>query len=113
MTTFSYPITFINGTIALTSDYQRTVPEVIAHILQTKTEERVLNPSFGISDTEFSNAYDLPRLLRSLETALATNLSQYPGVSFRLTGYLDDSGIIPVTCYYDINGLAGEVNIDL
>ena len=113
MTTFKYPLEVLNGTLVLTSDYTRTIPEVIAHILQTQITERVLNPEFGIEPTEFNNFYNLPSLLRSLEESLAFGLVEYPGASVRLVGYADDSGTIPVTCFYDIDETSGEVTVIL
>lgn len=56
---------------------------------------------------------DLPRLLRSLEESLSSGLAEYPGVTFRLTGYLSDDGMIPVTCYYAVDKKDGEVDIIL
>lgn len=113
MSTFAYPLAVLNGSLVLTSDYTRVVPEVIAHILQTKLEERVLQPDFGISDVEFNNLYDLPRLLRELEESLRFGLQDYPGVSYRLVGYADDSGSIPVTCYYAIDETNGTLTVIL
>ncbi len=113
MTTFTYPIQLTNGSIALTSDYSRVVPEVIAHILQTKVEERVLNPDFGVSEYTFENAYDLPRMLRSLESSLAAGLAEYPGITFNLVASLDDSGQVPVTCYYQVDELESSITVAL
>jgi hypothetical protein len=113
MTTFKYPITILNGTVQLTSEYDRTIPEVIAHILQTTYEERVMTPDFGIGGVEFTVVSDLPRLLRSLEQSLTLGLSQYPGVTFRLVGYLGEDGEIPITCFYQVDEQDGEIQVIL
>ena len=113
MTTFKYPFEAANGSLVLTTDELKKVPEVIKHVLQTQFEERVMNVEFGIDAAEFNVLYDLPKFLRSLEESLTTVLAAYGDVSIRLVGYADDSGEIPVTCYWDVDEDFGTVEVTL
>lgn len=113
MSTLKYPITISNGTLVLTQDYEKLIPEVITHTLLTLREERVMQPDFGIPEVTFNLLTDLPGFLRELESSLAFTLKEYPGVSVRLVGFADDSGEIPVTCYWSLDELQGEVEVTL
>jgi hypothetical protein len=113
MTTFSYPINTVNGSIQLTTEENKKIPEVIKHILQTEIEDRPLNPEFGIEPVEFNFLQDLPRLLRSLEYSLSYGLSEYPGVYTSLKGYEDDTGIINVDCYWEYDDTQGLVSVNI
>jgi hypothetical protein len=114
MTTLKYPLTVQNGTLVLTTGYSEKIPEVITHILMTSKEERVLNPDFGVDEGIFSLVSNIPQYLRSLESSLTAGLQEYPGVSIRLVGYIEaDSGEIPVTCYWSLEDLTGEVTVTL
>lgn len=113
MTTLKYPIEAVNGSLQLTTDELKKIPEVIRHIIQTQYEERVLNPDFGTDAVEFNILYDLPKFLRSLEDSLSYGLSAYGDVSIRLVGYASDSGEIPVTCYWSVDEVTGELEVIL
>jgi hypothetical protein len=113
MTTLGYPIQSNNGNLQLVLENERLIPQVVTHILQTKQEERVMNPEFGIGVNEFTNAYNLSELLGQLDEALNQALTEYPGVLYKLLGYLDDSGQVEVTCLYYIDELAPEASVTL
>jgi hypothetical protein len=113
MTTFKYPFEALNGSLVLTSDELKKIPEVIKHVLQTQFEERVMNVEFGVAAAEFNTMYDLPKFLRSLESSLEIVLAVYGEVSIRLVGYAEDSGEIPITCYWDVDEDFGTVEVTL
>lgn len=107
MTTLRYPITAENGSLLLTREEERKIPEVIRHCLQTRLEERPMRPDWGIEDPEFNVVYDLPAYLRTVETALIEALGEYPGTSLSVVGAINDSGTLPVTVYWQWQELEG------
>ena len=111
LTTLKYPITVANGTLVLTSDESIKAEEVIRHILLTEIEERPMIPEFGIYANEFDVVYSLPDFLREIEGSLRVNLAQYPGIDVRLTGFLNDSGRVDLTCFFSYEEQAGQINI--
>jgi hypothetical protein len=115
MTTFTYPITIKNGTVNLINDqdYVLLIPQVIRHIVQTTYEERVLNVSFGIPDYLFTTSNDIVPIIRTIEHSLKVNMSEYPGVTMRVTGAMLEDGLLALTIYYKVDELNDKITITL
>lgn len=104
MATLKYPLQAVNGSLTLNNDPERQSIEAVIGVLNTREEERVMNPGFGTEWLEFRALNDLPGLVRRLEVSLNNSLSEYPDFDYRITATIDDSGVLEVNVYYFYQG---------
>ena len=108
-----YPLTIAKGSLVYSSEYQDLVGNAIISSLKTRTEERVMRPEYGREDEEFQSISSLVDILARLRRTILVGLEGYDGVSFELSGWLREDGLLDVSVLYrTVEGLTQELNVE-
>lgn len=100
MAAFEYPITAVNGSLALTQSDRGVNEGAVKSALFTRKGERVLNPQYGTEPNLFSIQPDLGSYLVDLEEGVDNSLDGYDLVVTQLSGDQQSNGAINVLLEY-------------
>ena len=93
MSGLSYPLTANNGSLLIVSTYIDRVGQALLSSLQTRLEERVYRPEYGLDDQEFQTTSRLTDILNTIRQALETGLEGFDDVELDIRGTFTDDGV--------------------
>lgn len=104
-----YPLELDGKDLAITRDYSQIVRQQIVSTLQTKQDELLWYPDYGIPEVVF-NA-DLISLIVAVEQALELALANYPQVKCEVLADPRSEGTIYLEVVYTINDIVDTVSV--
>jgi hypothetical protein len=108
-----YPLTALNGSLVLVSDYAERAKQAIKSAVLTKLDERVWFPEYGSPEALFESESTLAPVLAEFRQSIALGLEDFPDVTFRLYGSLGDSGELLMDIGYQVGDQKGIIQVTL
>lgn len=109
-----YPLQAVNGKLVLTDSYPVIVGQCILAALQTRLEERVYRPEFGLPDHTFDSISNLALILAEVRTAIELAIAEdFPEVTFQVLGGVSDDGKLDLQVAYQSPEFSDRVEATL
>lgn len=107
MSSIVYPLTIEKGTISTLEeelDYPTIIKQAVVQALSTELEERPMFLDYGLDDVIHSSMNNPSEYLSRIEECLGIGLASYPGLTYSVTGFIeDDGGALMVLIFYNID----------
>ena len=109
-----YPLEALNGKLVLTDSYPVIVGQSILAALQTRLEERVYRPEFGLPDHTFDSIGNLALILAEVRGTIELAIAEdFPEVTFQVLGGVNDDGRLDLTVAYQSPEFSDRVEVTI
>lgn len=95
-----YPLKLSGGNLETTVTYADLVRNAIYSGLQTKLEERVMRPEYGLDPQEFQTVNSVILVLGVVRKTISDALSGYPEVTFEAKASMAEDGLMDILVIY-------------
>lgn len=95
-----YPLRLSGGNLETTKNYADLVRNAIYSGLQTKLDERVFRPTYGLDPQEFQIVHSVVIVLGIVRQTIVDALEGYPDVTFEAKAAIADDGLMDILVIY-------------